>query len=265
MLSAGWEVFEVPWNARGQNWSEFQAVVIRSTWDYQNAPQKFLSTLQTIESSTSLFNSSAICEWNLAKSVYLPELEGQGIRTVPTHWSMDGLSEPLIARCFRQYQTEQLVVKPTISASAYDTFVLRTGDRESNLFACKTLASRPVMLQPFQYSVQEHGEYSLFYFGHRFSHAILKQPANGDFRVQEEYGGRIIAIDPPTEVVALANQVSACLPENLLYSRIDILPLNDGQPAVMEVELIEPSLYLEHSPSAPHQFVERFLELTKRC
>jgi glutathione synthase/RimK-type ligase-like ATP-grasp enzyme len=230
-------------------------VVIRSTWDYQNSPDHFLQVLAEIDnSSTFLFNPLRICRWNLDK-VYLRELESQGIPIVPTQW-LDSLDEAKLWKAFGDLDVPQVVVKPTVGANADDTFVLEHADQRPWQAALAVFRTKPLMLQPFIQSVVEEGEYSLFYFGGRYSHAILKQPKRGDFRVQEEHGGSIRPIIADHSLTRVAEQVINTLDEQLLYARVDLVRLDHGQPVLTELELIEPSLYFSEDPASPQRFAE---------
>ncbi len=118
------------------------------------------------------------------------------------------------------------------------------------------LPKSAMMLQPFIRSIVEEGEYSLFYFGSQFSHAILKQPQPGDFRVQEEHGGSFWSVTAEDSLKRVAEQVIHVLAEELLYARVDLVRLDDGQPVLIELELIEPSLYFQEDPASAQLFAE---------
>ncbi len=209
-------------------------------------PTRFMATLSAIEQAgTRLFNPLRVCQWNLNKA-YLRDLQQQGVPIVPTQW-MDRLDETRLANLFSQaVSSSRLVVKPTIGANADGVFVLPADEKDQFDRVVKQYATRPCMVQPFLNSIQTTGEYSLCYFGGRYSHAILKQPKTGDFRVQEEHGGIIRAITPSGPIVHTATQALNAVGETLLYARVDIVLLDDGSPAVTELELIEPSLYFSY-------------------
>lgn len=251
----GWRVVEIPWDRPGIDWSEFDAVVIRSTWDYQDSPEHFLQVLAEIENSdTPLFNPLRVCQWNLNKS-YLRDLESQGVPIVPTQW-LQSLDKAALSNAFEFFGAQQIVAKPMVSANADDTFVLELTEQESWQPALEIFKAKALMLQPFIQSLTEKGEYSLFYFGNQFSHAILKKPKQGDFRVQEEFGGVIRSVVADRSLTSVAEQAIQVINEELLYARIDLVHLDNGQPAVIELELIEPSLYFQEDPKSPQRFAE---------
>jgi hypothetical protein len=154
-------------------------------------------------------------------------------------------------------------VKPTVGANADDTFRISSQDADTDRDrALGVFAQRELMVQPFVDSIVSTGEYSLFYFAGEYSHSILKTPKTSDFRVQEEHGGVIRAIAPSDELVQAATRVMRALDEVPLYARVDLVRLPDGTLALIELELIEPSLYLSYDSAAPERFadaLDRFL------
>jgi glutathione synthase/RimK-type ligase-like ATP-grasp enzyme len=261
MARRGWQVEEIPWR-RPVDWNDYRMVVIRSPWDYQQDWEAFLHVLEQIDQSTaSLQNSLQTVRWNIHKS-YLRELEQRGVPIVPTVWA-DHLTPERLEQLFRQFNLPHIVVKPTVGANADDTFWVSSQDANANRDrALSTFAHRELMAQPFVDSIVSIGEYSLFYFAGEYSHAILKTPKADDFRVQEEHGGVIRAIEPDEELVQAATRVMRALNEEPLYARVDLVRLPDGTLALIELELIEPSLYLSYDPDAPERFaaaMDRFL------
>jgi glutathione synthase/RimK-type ligase-like ATP-grasp enzyme len=259
LRALGWSAEEIPWSRPGVDWSVYDAVIIRSTWDYQNHLETFLATLARIDAVTLLLNPLEICRWNSHKG-YLRELAGRGVPTVPSLWE-PALSRETLHAAARRFGSEHLVVKPCVGANADDTFPLRLGEPAGWGSALDCFGSREVIIQPFIQSVVSEGEYSLFYFADGFSHAILKQPAAGDFRVQEEHGGLITPAEAPREIRAAAQSALAALGQTLLYARLDFVTLDDGSPALIEMELIEPSLYFEQCDEAPGRFAEAFARM----
>ncbi len=259
----GWSVEEVPWRKANVDWPRFDVVVIRSPWDYFKSPQAFLEVLEQIErSGTRLANSLRVVKWNSDKA-YLRELEAHGIEIVPTLWN-DSLAQSDLDAAFDRFAAEvvankqntcqEIVVKPTVGAGAWDTFRLSRQAPETFAEAMEAFASRPVMIQPFLDSIIERGEFSLFFFGDEFSHCISKLPKPGDFRVQEEHGGLIQLCQPESDMLSMSQRVLSVIGEPLLYARVDLVYLPSGELAVIEVELIEPSLYFGYDERSASRF-----------
>ena len=251
----GWSVEAIPWRRTGVAWNSFDAVVIRSPWDYQDDPETFLAILQEIdESGTLLLNGLELVRWNLRKT-YLRELTERGISVVPTVWR-DRLPNGGLAELIAAVGSEETVVKPVVSANSDGAFRLdrRTGAekvREVETY----FANRALMAQPFVHAIVDEGEYSLFYFNGEYSHAVLKTPKPEDFRVQEEHGGFIQPIDPGRVLRMLGEDVLGALGSRPLYARADFVRQNRrGAFWLMELELIEPALYFRMDPDSPARF-----------
>ena len=180
----GWDVNTVSWRNRSVDWNEFDVTVIRTTWDYQRYPDEFLSVLESVENSRSqLENSLQIVRWNLDKR-YLKELETSGIPTVPTIWNAS-YNEKDFRGWLESLAATELIIKPTVSATAEHTYRLRGYEA-----AIKPIFDqRSFMVQPFMPAIVGEGEYSLFYFNGEFSHAILKTPKNADFAYKRSTAG----------------------------------------------------------------------------
>lgn len=262
MADNGWQTQYVSWREQGVNWNQFQAVIIRSTWDYQEDAQAFMQVLADIEISTAvLLNSHAIAQWNINKN-YLREVEVKGAVIVPTIW-FEEFDFNLIESYFKQFNTEQIVIKPTISANSDNTFWLKKSNFKGKQELLETsLKNRQLMAQPFIESVINEGEYSLFYFACHYSHCILKTPKAGDFRVQEEHGGILQSIIPSKELLTAANIALQTIPEKVLYARIDLVE-HERAFKIMEIELIEPSLYFEFDDKASTRFADAFAQWMK--
>ena len=261
MLALGWQTEVVSWRNKDVNWSDYEVVIIRSPWDYQDDMASFLKVLENIEqSSARLENSLAVVEWNINKS-YLKSLSQENVTIVPTLWP-ETFDARNMAGYFRHFSTEQVVLKPRVSANADNTFWLTKDnyqDKITELTAAFT--DRELMVQPFMADICSEGEFSLFYFNGEFSHAILKTPAQGDFRVQEEHGGGLLAVTPEPTLTAAANKTMQAISKlhgELLYARIDFVRYQDTF-ALMEAELIEPSLYFNMDKASPQRFAQAFV------
>ena len=258
----GWQVERISWRAQGVCWDDYDVVLIRSPWDYQDDPAAFLGVLTQIEASSAILeNSLAVVKWNISK-VYLKELEAGGVCIVPTLWP-EHFEEGVLESAFDHFSAQQIVVKPHISANADHTYWLHrqsAGNRAPDLAAA--FADRDFMIQPFMEHVLSEGEYSLFYFDGRYSHAILKTPKPEDFRVQEEHGARIKLIDPEEGLLRHAETAMTVLAGRVmmpLYARIDLVRYEEGF-ALMEAELIEPSLYFNMDDQSAARFAKACVE-----
>ena len=248
----GWEVDTIPWTTKGVDWSAFDAVIVRSAWDYFLHLDRFFDVLVSIEGSdTRLFNDFDVIRWNADKR-YLGDLAERGVEVVPTIYGR-ALERGDVHHFAALLESEELVIKPVVSANAMDTFRF-TADSEQE--AALTRFERDnFIVQPFVTSIATDGEVSLFYFGHEFSHAIRKTPKSGDFRVQEEHGGRIVAWNPDTAALEAGSAVLGALDAHCLYARVDLVRGNDTETWwLMELELIEPSMYFRMDETAADRF-----------
>ena len=258
LSNIGWECDFIPWDSISINWDDFDAVIIRSTWDYQQKEKLFFKTLQSIEASTAnLYNSLDTVEWNINKR-YLLELERENIPIIPTRL-YNSFDFDIVSQLFSFFNENKLIIKPCVSANADDTFILEQSKMENLKSVLEnTFSKKDFLVQPFIKNIKSEGEYSLIYFGNRLSHVILKTPKNGDFRVQEEHGGIIKAINKPEgPLIDFGNKVIRTIPYQCLYSRVDVVR-SDNNYLLMEVELIEPSLYFNMDPKSPQMFAEVF-------
>jgi glutathione synthase/RimK-type ligase-like ATP-grasp enzyme len=255
----GWHVDEISWRRRDVDWNDYEAVVLRSSWDYQRDPERFFAVLETIERSRArLLNPLELVRWNLRKT-YLFELAARGVPIVPSA-SGSNLDERSLGDLFDRFGSDELVVKPVIGANADDTFRIPRGAAGATGRALAAFSGRDYLAQPFVSTVLGEGEHSLFFFAGEHSHAIRKVPKSGDFRVQEEHGADILAVPAPRGLVELGERAVAAVAPSPLYARVDVLRLGEDEDrfGVIELELIEPSLYLRCHPDAPRRFARAF-------
>ena len=246
------------WNAPGADWDGFDAIVLRSNWDYHFEPDAFLDWLDRLErAGARVWNPPALVRWNLTKA-YLLDLARAGVPTVATvileDESRAGLEAVMAARGW-----SRVVMKPVISASAHDTRLVSAATMDEAVAALRSGAiRRPVLLQPFVEEIQSRGEWSLVFIETEMTHAVLKRPAAGEFRVQPRLGGTVETPEPPDRVRAVARAALAALPVPPLYARIDGVEAAAGF-QIMEVEVNEPGLFFPHAPDAAVRFAEALL------
>lgn len=218
-------------------------------WGYHQAgPAWHDQVRRWAEAGVRLLNPPSVLHWNADKR-YLERLADRGASVVPT-LAVERLSEPVLTEASRQFGTQRLVLKPQVSAGAWRTIRWAPGEPFDQG------PHGAAMIQPYLPSIETEGEISLLYFGGRFSHAISKRPQPGDFRVQPEYDGIIAAYEPTDDELAAAQTALSAVEETLLYARVDLVRGLDGKPALIELELIEPDLYLGFDPHAPRRFAE---------
>jgi glutathione synthase/RimK-type ligase-like ATP-grasp enzyme len=258
LADLGWAVDTVSWRNKTVDWSEYDIVVIRTTWDYQGSAHEFLTTLAQISDSSHLENPIDIVKWNLSKE-YLREIGARGVPIVPTLWN-ESYHAASFSRWLELLDTDELIVKPLVSATAERTYRLR--DFEGGL--ASEFAGRGFMVQPFLPTVTTEGEFSLFYFNGEFSHAIVKRPQTGDFRVQEEHGGIITAITADEDLLAGGRKVFKFIETAPLYARVDLIRGSAGEFLLMELELIEPALYFRMDNKAPNRFAKALDDKMRR-
>jgi len=231
------------WDSPDVCWEEFQGVLVRSCWDYHHRLEEFLAWVSRLErAGVPVWNPPAVLRWNSHKG-YLSDLTARGVSIVPTRWLERGAQADLAGQ-LRDGGWRDAVVKPAVSASAHGTW--RTSGETSGADQRRLdelLRAGDVMVQPFTPEVAEPGEWSIVFLGGRVSHAVLKRPAAGDYRVQWEFGGSAAAMAPSDTLLADAEAVMAAVPGDPVYARVDGVE-RDGRLVLMELELIEPHLFL---------------------
>ena len=246
------------WNAPNAGWDGFDAVVLRSNWDYHFEPEAFLAWLDRLErAGARVFNPPALVRWNLSKA-YLLELARAGVPTVATVILEDetraGLEAVMATRGWRR-----VVMKPVISASAHHTRLVSAATTEEAVAALASGAvRRPVLVQPFVEEIQTRGEWSLIFIETEMTHAVLKRPAAGEFRVQPHLGGSVETPAPSDAARTVARAALAALPAPPLYARIDGVEAAAGF-QIMEVEVNEPGLFFPHAPAAAARLADALL------
>lgn len=254
----GWQAEEVSWRNHNIDWNNYDAVIIRSPWDYQDDPQAFMDVLEEIDRSNAVLeNSLEIIEWNIDKT-YLRDLESQGVEIVPSLW-FNNFSADLFPSVFTKLETKEIVVKPTISAGADNTFRIHQSNYDIFTEDLEMVfADRSFLIQPFMDNITAEGEFSVFFFGDTYSHTILKTPKTNDFRVQEEHGGRLTLVEPEDHLLKTARTMRDTIDPEPLYTRADYVRTTENTFALMELELIEPSLYFNMDPESPKRFANVF-------
>ncbi len=261
-LSArGAMVHAVPWSDPAAQWSSFDAVVVRSPWDYFLRAHEFHQWLDRLERERiPVHNDVRILRWNADKS-YLRDVGARGVPVIPTRWLAAGAAASL-AELRRARGWSELVVKPTVSGGAHRTWrAAPSAESEDEVRLVEMVAEGAVMVQPLIAEIEREGEWSLVFFAGRYSHAVLKRPGTGDFRVQREHGGTLEAAEPAASVIAAAARTIGAIPFGEgppLYARVDGC-IVDGELLLMELEVLEPELFLRCAAESADRLADALL------
>lgn len=248
----------VVWSSADVDWRLYDAVVIRSCWDYHLHLQDFLSWIARLErEGIRVFNPPALVRWNSDKR-YLLELAARGVAVIPTMVVARGRGDD-VERTIAAEDWSRLVIKPAVSASGHETHALHAPlDARAREIVARVTSQGDALLQPFADEISRHGELSFVFIDGTFSHAALKRPRSGEFRVQVEHGGSVEAWVPSAALVQQAERVLRSLDEPPLYARVDGIARGNTL-LLMELELIEPNLMFRLAPDAPRRMADAIL------
>lgn len=244
------------------NWNDFDYLVFRNTWDYFEKEKEFNTWLDHIQASgIKTLNAIEIIQRNKHK-FYLRELESQGIKILPTVF-IDKTAALNLAEIIPQ-DWQKAVIKPAYSGAAYLTEVFEISQlQQINLQYRPIAAEKDLLLQKFMPEIVSEGETSFIFFNKKFSHCVNKKPADGDFRVQIQFGGKYTSIEPSQDLIRQAQAIVNTFKEKLLYARVDVIIINNLL-HLMEVECIEPDLYFNYSEGSQKRFVNGILDLISK-
>lgn len=257
----GLQADPVCWDDPDVDWLAYRAVVLRSTWDYYRRVVEFHAWIDRMErTGAALWNPPRVLRWNTDKR-YLARLAHPHLSPPPTEILARGAAVDLRA-VLQARGWEEAVMKPTISADGFSTERTSRATAASDQGTLDTmLAHGDVLIQLLVPEIRTRGEISMMFLGGRFSHAVNKRPQAGEFRVQERLGGRIARTDPPPALVACGQAVLDEHAPGCLYARVDTVVAADRF-VLMEIELVEPSLYLEYDPLAADAFALAIQRIT---
>ena len=244
----------VDWADPGVDWTDFRCAVFRTTWDYYERITEFRNWLDRVSAVTRLINPLATVTWNADKH-YLADLAAAGVPTVPSVFLERG-TELRLSGLLAEHGWSEAVIKPCVSGAARHTYRLtRDVVAEVEPVVQRLLAEEAFLLQPFEPHVLACGEDTVMVFDGVCSHAIRKLPKPGDFRVQDDHGGTVHPREPEAEQIELALRAVA-VAGSPAYGRVDMVRSVGGRWAVMELELLEPELWLRRHPPAAELFAE---------
>ncbi len=256
----GHDVRVAIWDDASVDWAQTGICIVRSTWDYHLRVERFSRWYERVAALTPLWNSLALMRWNVHKS-YLEVLRGYGVPVVPTMWLRAGSAVDL-REAMRSRGWHEAVIKPAIGLSTYGVLQISMEDEaafgEAQRHASRLLLAGDVMLQPYLPSVNDYGERALIFIAGSYSHAVRKTAFQALLPAGEAGETPAQATD---REIAVATQALGQLPENPLYARVDLIQDDAGDPMLIELELVEPSLFLSMHPQAPRRFADALIAL----
>lgn len=252
----------VDWARKDVDWSQYKCVVFRTTWDYFDRFEEFSQWLSAVSKQTKLCNPYSIIKWNMDKH-YLKDLESKGIPVTPSRFVEKGNTVNIEDEILKSGWHE-LVIKPCVSGAARHTYrVNKLNAKAIETVVNELLKHESFVYQPFLESVLTQGEDTLMLFDGKFSHAIRKLAKPGDFRVQDDHGGTVHDYQPDAEQIEFAEKAMAVCSTLPSYGRVDMVRDNQGKLALMELEMIEPELWLRKHPPSAKLFAESITRVIK--
>ena len=253
--SQGLKVDITYWDNPSYEWQQTKPVLFRTVWDYFERFDEFWDWLEQVKTKTRLINSYELIKWNIDKH-YLRDLKNNGIQVVPTYFADRG-NNICLQEIANLNDWKHIVIKPAISASAFNTYKITNDEIEQKeqLFH-ELLQTHDMLVQPFFPTISELGEASLMVFGGKFTHAILKKAKAGDFRVQDDFGGTVHDYNPTQEEIKFAEKVFQSCTSLPIYGRVDIVRDSNKHIYLSELEIIEPELWIRNRPESANKIAE---------
>lgn len=257
LLNGGWRVQTMEWSEPDADWTEFDIVLLKSPFDYHLRPEAFNHWLADLhDRRIPLINPYRLLTWNEDKH-YLKDISDAGFTVIPSLFLEKDCAIDF-ANLFEQYATDRLIVKPCVSGGSKNTFVVTKDDPAHRTEIARLLESEAYIVQPFMENIR-NGESSLVFFNGKYSHSIVKKPKEGDFRVQPQYGGTIHPHIPDPKYIREAEQILDRFARDAFYARVDGIII-DGSFVLMELELIDPILYLEYADAGYAHYLDGLKE-----
>lgn len=255
LQAKGLKVHRTSWDNPTFDWANTHVAVLRTTWDYFHRAKEFAAWLNKVQYLTRLINPIDTIRWNMDKH-YLQDLANKGVNIVPTKFIEIGETltlEALVAVT----GWDKVIIKPAISGAARHTYKMTLEDVPNyEAIFRQLIAEEAILLQPFMDTVETHGEVSHMVFGGRYSHSVLKRAKQGDFRVQDDHGGTVHPYTASDAEIQFAEMATAKCSPVPAYARVDVMWDNHNQLALVELELIEPELWMRKQPQSAGLFAD---------
>ncbi len=256
----GLKVGRLAWDNATFDWSSTKYILFRTTWDYFDRFSEFSVWLNKVSQQTILLNSENIIRWNIDKH-YLLDLQKNGVHICESYF-VELAEKRNLQELANLYKLTEFVLKPCISGGGRHTYKINPENivEHEEVFS-KLISEEAMILQPFQKNIVDKGEISLMVMNGKFTHAVLKIAKQGDFRVQDDFGGTVHDYSPTQSEIEFAeNAVKACK-ELPIYARVDVFMDNDNKLAIAELELIEPELWFRNYPKAADELAKGIKQL----
>ncbi len=258
----GFQAKRVDWCDPEIEWPEYRAIVIRTTWDYFHRFDEFTAWLAERQKDSTVLNAPAQLQWNMDKH-YLHDLQEKQISIVPT-WYLEKGEPYNVEDLLSKLACEEAVLKPCISGAARHTYRLRSDDRQAwERYLAELTQQESMLVQPFQRRIVEEGEITLVAFDGNVTHAVRKVAKAGDFRVQDDHGGTVYPHQPLEEEIEFAERAMRACSPTPVYGRVDIVRSDSGEMQLMELELVEPELWMRFAPESADRFAEAVVSRLK--
>ena len=261
LCSLGFRVTRSSWSSKTFNWDSVDYAIFRTTWDYFERLDEFLNWVNFYSKKIKFINDLDLILWNLDKK-YLRSFPKKDV--VPSFFLKIN-EKTSLAKIFKKTGWEKIVIKPSISAAAWNTHLVSKERIQDFELIFNTLKKEHKMIvQEFQSSVLTFGEISLVVFGGRFSHAVLKKAKKNDYRVQDDFGGSVIAYQPKKKEIDFAEKIVKMCPKKPVYARVDILFNNNNNPVLSELEIIEPELWFRFNEKSAGFLAEQIFNFIRK-
>ncbi|MDG1426541.1 MAG: hypothetical protein P8P82_03935, partial [Flavobacteriales bacterium] len=250
------------WADREFDWRTTKYVIFRTTWDYFERFDEFFLWIEMTKEKTIFINSLEIIKWNIDKH-YLKFLQKKGINIAPTTFIEKNDCKSL-SKLFIKSKWEKAVLKPAISGAARNTFcITKQNYTDFEDIFNKLIAKESMLLQEYLSDITLNGEISLIMIGGEYTHAVRKIAKKGDFRVQDDHGGKVIKYNAKASEIKFANKCLGACPYKTTYARVDIIYDNKKEPSLSELELIEPELWFRNNKSAASLLAKEIKRLVR--
>lgn len=257
LAEVGLSAQRVDWAREDVDWSAYRCALLRTPWNYFLELDAFMRWVEQVSTQTRLLNAPQTIGWNVDKR-YLLELQAAGVAVVPTEILERG-DRRTLAGIAQARGWDEAVLKPVVSGAGRHTYRVRPDDVGEAILR-ERVAAEAMMLQPFVPDVVARGEVTVVVIDGAPTHALLKRPAAGEFRVQDDHGGTLHDHEASSEELAAAMRAIECCATPPLYGRVDLVRDADGNPMVMELELVEPELWFRRWPSAAGRLARRLAQ-----